>query len=191
MYACRAAKDSGLFNTVVRYNMRGAHNSVAKRNFNIFNVLTSPDPDSEDLVAICDYVLQKLPNPPQELYLIGYSYGATVAASALQQVPQVGRRWEWQCICCTRGPGWTAVCQQQWPGACGMHCDVRHNVLVAVQYFRAGKQLPQDNGGTPSGSWSTSFVRAQRRQAGERCTCPCAHSGTYARPALGGVISYK
>jgi hypothetical protein len=86
---CSAAKDSQLFNTVVRYNMRGAHNSVAKRNFNLFNVLTSPDPDSQDLVAVCDYVLEKLPNPPQELYLIGYSYGATVAASALQQVPQV------------------------------------------------------------------------------------------------------
>lgn len=78
-----------MFNTVVRYNMRGAHNSVAKRNFNLFNVLTSPDPDSQDLVAVCDYVLEKLPNPPQELFLVGYSYGATVAASALQQVPQV------------------------------------------------------------------------------------------------------
>lgn len=89
LYNFIAAKDSQLFNTVVRYNMRGAHNSVAKRNFNLFNVLTSPDPDSQDLVAVCDYVLEKLPNPPQELYLIGYSYGATVAASALQQVPQV------------------------------------------------------------------------------------------------------
>jgi pimeloyl-ACP methyl ester carboxylesterase len=79
-----------MFSTVVRYNMRGAHNSVAKRNFNLFSVLTSPDPDSEDLVAVCDFVLEKLPSPPQELFLIGYSYGATVAASALQQVPQVG-----------------------------------------------------------------------------------------------------
>lgn len=79
-----------MFNTVVRYNMRGAHSSVAKRNFNIFNVLTSPEPDPEDLVAVCDYMLQKLPDPPTELYLVGYSYGATVAASALQQVPQVG-----------------------------------------------------------------------------------------------------
>jgi pimeloyl-ACP methyl ester carboxylesterase len=78
-----------MFNTVVRYNMRGAHSSVAKRNFNIFNVLTSPEPDPEDLVSVCDYVLQKLPDPPTELYLVGYSYGATVAASALQQVPQV------------------------------------------------------------------------------------------------------
>lgn len=82
--------------------MRGAHNSVAKRNFNLFNVLTSPDPDSQDLVAVCDYVLEKLPNPPQELYLIGYSYGATVAASALQQMPQVslpGTRVVWGEAC--------------------------------------------------------------------------------------------
>lgn len=69
--------------------MRGAHNSVAKRNFNLFNVLTSPEPDSEDLVAVCQYVLQQLPDPPRELFLVGYSYGATVAASALQQVHQV------------------------------------------------------------------------------------------------------
>lgn len=63
--------------------------SVAKRNFNLFNVLTSPEPDGEDLVAVCQYVMQQLPDPPTELFLVGYSYGATVAASALQQVPQV------------------------------------------------------------------------------------------------------
>jgi pimeloyl-ACP methyl ester carboxylesterase len=86
----RAARDSRLFNTVVRYNMRGAHNSVAKRNFNLLNMLTAPEADPQDLVAVCDYVLKQLPDPPLELFLVGYSYGSTVAASALQQVPEVG-----------------------------------------------------------------------------------------------------
>jgi pimeloyl-ACP methyl ester carboxylesterase len=86
----RAARDSRLFNTVVRYNMRGAHNSVAKRNWNVLNMLTAPEADPQDLVAVCDYVLKQLPDPPLELFLVGYSYGSTVAASALQQVPEVG-----------------------------------------------------------------------------------------------------
>ena len=63
---------------------------MAKRNFNIINILKSPDPDSEDCIAVCRYMLQQLPDPPHELYIIGYSYGATVAASVLEQVPQVG-----------------------------------------------------------------------------------------------------
>lgn len=69
--------------------MRGAHNSVAKRTFNPIKVLTSPEPDGQDLVEVCQYVLQQLPDPPTELFLVGYSYGATIAAAALQQVPQV------------------------------------------------------------------------------------------------------
>jgi hypothetical protein len=40
-------------------------------------------------VELCQHVLTQLPNPPTELFFVSYSYGSTVAASALAQVPQV------------------------------------------------------------------------------------------------------
>eukprot|EP00775_Hariotina_reticulata_P008199 gene8198-8390_t len=80
-----AAIRSGLFSTVVRYNMRGAGASKAK--WSKASLLGEPDVD--DLLAVCQYVTTQLQNAPVELFMIGYSYGACVAANSLAQVPQV------------------------------------------------------------------------------------------------------
>lgn len=90
IFVFRAAIASGLFSVVVRYNMRGAGASTAKRmSFNPLALLSAPEADPQDLVAVCQHVLAQRDSPVGELHLVGYSYGATVAASALAQLPQV------------------------------------------------------------------------------------------------------
>eukprot|EP00879_Flechtneria_rotunda_P004071 GHRR01004316.1.p1 GENE.GHRR01004316.1~~GHRR01004316.1.p1 ORF type:complete len:244 (+),score=74.28 GHRR01004316.1:131-862(+) len=83
IHAYRAAVASGLFNTVCRYNMRGAGASQAKWTKNLW------DPDVQDMVAVCQYILSQVADPPTELYVIGYSYGACVAANSMELVPQI------------------------------------------------------------------------------------------------------
>jgi alpha/beta superfamily hydrolase len=80
-----AAIRSGLFSTVVRYNMRGAGASKAKWSKASF----LGEPDVEDMLAVCQYVTTQLQDAPIELFMIGYSYGACVAANSLAQLPQV------------------------------------------------------------------------------------------------------
>jgi hypothetical protein len=50
--------------------------------------------------------LLTLPNGPQELVVIGYSYGACIAANLMEHVPQVGRQCSIPYVL-----GWTALCQ--------------------------------------------------------------------------------
>jgi dienelactone hydrolase len=45
----------------------------------------------QDMLMVAEHLLQ-LPNGPQELVVIGYSYGACIAANLMEHVPQV---------CCT------------------------------------------------------------------------------------------
>ncbi|KAF6259423.1 Alpha/Beta hydrolase protein [Scenedesmus sp. NREL 46B-D3] len=78
----RAAIRSGLFSHVCRYNMRGAGASKTKWTKNIW------DPDVQDMLAVAQHMLQ-LPNGPQELVVIGYSYGACIAAHLMEHLPQV------------------------------------------------------------------------------------------------------
>jgi dienelactone hydrolase len=42
------------------------------------------------MLLVAEHLLQ-LPNGPQELVVIGYSYGACIAANLMEHVPQVGR----------------------------------------------------------------------------------------------------
>lgn len=64
--------------------MRGAGGSRKKWNKNIFI-----DPDVQDMVAVTQHVLTNTAQPPKELYIVGYSYGACVAANSLARVPEV------------------------------------------------------------------------------------------------------
>ncbi|WIA30659.1 hypothetical protein OEZ86_000733 [Tetradesmus obliquus] len=78
----RAAIESGLFSHVCRYNMRGAGASKTKWTKNMW------DPDIQDMLLVAQHLLQ-LPNGPKELVVIGYSYGACVAANLMEHVPEV------------------------------------------------------------------------------------------------------
>ena len=80
----RAAISSGIFSTVVRYNMRGAGSSRSKWTKNLW------DPNEQDLAALCQHLLST--SPGAQLWLVAYSYGSCVASQCLQQVPEV-------CVC--------------------------------------------------------------------------------------------
>eukprot|EP00884_Botryococcus_braunii_P023545 jgi/Botrbrau1/9875/Bobra.0080s0010.1 len=67
-------------NTVIKYNQRGVGKSEGSKSIWGYR-------DCQDLTVICKYLLA-LQNGPQALYVIGYSFGACIAAHALA-IPEV------------------------------------------------------------------------------------------------------
>jgi len=89
LFPCfRQATASGLFAAVVRYNQRGVGRSAGSR-FSVRNLRGQED--AADVLDIIDFVSEQiLKTPPASsmrltprIYLVGYSFGASLAAQAL------------------------------------------------------------------------------------------------------------
>lgn len=68
--------------TTIRFNFRGVAPSTGRASWR-------GGGEKDDMTAVCRYALSSLPDPPETLILIGYSFGSLIASAVAGEMAEV------------------------------------------------------------------------------------------------------